>query len=384
MSNFFIFNSENGTQTNIGEVTVAESSNPFAPPNENGYPIISPSTFNIGNTLQDGSNKGEGITSTNYNFVVGEVGEEEDLLEKNKALAPYQFHNSPGIQSGSIPSWCNYMKVFLIGGGGGGGAAFLEPSLFPGTPHDVYCGDGGGAGEWGLFGLDKPPGASTYSVNIGIGGAGGKREDAGYSGERGGSTSFSMNNGQIKLIVKGGNGGQFYGRGGLNSWPPDSGVGGGYDEDPNNLYQSTTIGPTNLINQLQPYPEERFSQFLAGIYKITGSARERAYGASVISENVFNQIPNYYVNQGGSGVHNYEDQDYGFSGAADQEGSDSALIYNMRGSKQIQYGGPFGAGGNGQTQVNITAMPGNRGCACVFFFPTGDIANYPISIPGFN
>ena len=99
---------------------------------------------------------------------------------------------------------------------------------------------------------------------------------------------------------------------------------------------------------------------------------------------MFNQIPNYYVNQGGSGVHNYEDQDYGFSGAADQEGSDSALIYNMRGSKQIQYGGPFGAGGNGQTQVNITAMPGNRGCACVFFFPTGDIANYPISIPGFN
>ena len=118
------------------------------------------------------------------------------------------------------------MKVFLIGGGGGGARSYQE---FP-PLTDLYCGDGGGAGEQVIIGVENPHPGSGLKPTITVGSGGTTEEgetpnilfEHPESGGNGGSSKFSYSGTDVH--ASGGNGG-------LNSFssgafPSDSGAGG--------------------------------------------------------------------------------------------------------------------------------------------------------------
>ncbi|UVD40983.1 minor tail protein [Mycobacterium phage Kashi_RDG1] len=74
--------------------------------------------------------------------------------------------NEAGQQTYEIPLWANYIDVIACGGGGGGGSS-----------ANFLTGQGGECGHWIAVtlvrGVDFAEDATTITVNIGIGGAGG-------------------------------------------------------------------------------------------------------------------------------------------------------------------------------------------------------------------
>ena len=98
-----------------------------------------------------------------------------------------QYSEYTSSQSINIPSWCNYLYIFLIGGGGGGNSS---GSSYP-----------GGGGEFGYGCVPTTP-SSTIYCSIG---------EAGYSDRsNGGDTSlntgssYNANANTILAIAKGG------------------------------------------------------------------------------------------------------------------------------------------------------------------------------------
>ncbi|AXQ63204.1 minor tail protein [Mycobacterium phage Collard] len=119
------------------------------------------------------------------------------------AAARFSTHTAVSVEltasaSYTIPAWCRFIAVVLLGAGGGGSG---------GDSGLNYVGNGGGAGQWATVLLERgvhiPWTAVTLDVTIGTGGSGAPTNTAGSGG---GSTVISIG-GTVLLIALGGTGG---------------------------------------------------------------------------------------------------------------------------------------------------------------------------------
>ena len=114
------------------------------------------------------------------------------------------FANSAAAGSFTLPG-TTAARILAVGGGGGGGGTYAYASA-----NQPYGGGGGGGGG-SLVETNDLFGAGTYSVAVGVGGAGGVRDEmhsdeSDYSGKDGGDTAI-LTNGVSFVTAYGGGGG---------------------------------------------------------------------------------------------------------------------------------------------------------------------------------
>ncbi len=161
MSNFK-FKAANGENISLGEITHRDNAvigNGYAKSDMNYfYPSLSFSS--------DGTQGQAGITTCNNSYNIngqdilndGYISSEVGTPQEGKgALGKYVFFEDTS-NNNAIPSWCNYIRVLLIGGGGG---------------YDINNNivGGGGAGEFVLQEISVAQiSGSSYNITIGNGG----------------------------------------------------------------------------------------------------------------------------------------------------------------------------------------------------------------------
>ena len=382
MSNFR-FKSENGTETNIEEVVADKfftytiggimTSTTGTISNDNGSGFhnilgIRANNNNITNditVLKDGSEAGEGITTTNYSYKY--VSDDVLQVDNTSALAKYKFYPTVVQQNyhpypmtvdytnQPIPSWCTYIKVLLIGGGGGGGGMYGP--VFNAFPPNYYCGTGGGCGELVVAGF-KTLGVTQYTISLGTGGAGSSAtlnvfDNNGNRGDDGNETRFTL--GGTSVTAKGGKGGHTLQQ---NS---NAGLGGGQqnrgDEAVSNYENSSGSGRL--------------------IAKNTYAGRCGTSTYSVVT-NADEERDN---NEGGETFSRDAQTHYNFWAENNRTIDSVGLVREMKGG-EYYYGG-YGKGGSGTTRnwpATNAPTRGQNGCVCVLFFP-GNPKNYPLGTP---
>lgn len=378
MSNFR-FKSENGTETNIEEVVADKfftytiygvmSSTTGTISNDNGSGIHNILGFraNINNitdditVLKDGSEAGEGITTTNYSYKY--VSDDVLQVDSTSALAKYKFYPTVVQQNyhggftadytGNIPSWCTYIKVLLIGGGGGGGGMY-GPDLSNFPTINYHCGTGGGCGELVVAGF-KTLGATDYNISLGTGGAASSAtlnvfDNNGNRGHDGNETKFTL--GQTSVTAKGGKGG----------WTlhqdDNAGLGGGQTDRGDEATSS--------------YDDSSGSGRL--IAKNTYAGREGTSTFTVIQDANLERENN----EGGETFSRNAQTHYQFWAENNRTSYSAGLVREMKGGENY-YGG-YGKGGSGSTRnwpASNAPTDGQNGCVCVLFFP-GNPKNYPL------
>lgn len=328
----FNFKAENGTDTSITEVTTSISK-------DNGYgaTLLNPyqKYGSEGFMVKDGTDKQEGVTTTNKNYLTGT----SDTLVNSKALAKYEFITT--TTSRYIPDWCNYIKVFLIGGGGGGAEKYpINPIL-----HTYWAGTGGGCGQLAVAGI-KVTGGYTYNVHIGAGGTAthGSR-GYGYKGGDGGETRFEYSDTSVTIRAKGGKGGW----GAMTALNDRNGWGGGQDGGGNtnrNLDHSYDITDVNY-----------WAKFYSG------------KPSHILYINASPHVCN--INPGGKGFAQGVETKYGFYPDPVSNASlTPGLVREM--AQHYASASGYGRGGNGSAGLTCSSTipsPGAGGCACVFYFP---------------
>ena len=232
MSNYK-FKSENGITVSIQDILTPVSKN-------NGFGLTGAPGFykpaykrndTALNFVLDDTKKKAGTTTCNnaYGFKNPDVGiNMNDVLNASAdgALAKYDFwpnkHDGPEnkiykytdnkdtdikFTEVTIPEWCNYIKVFLIGGGGGGGIGILSTQLGDRVPYQA---SGGGAGELVIGGLHVI-GGTKFSYRVGPRGEpmplewayhGGIKTSEGFIRGSGGKTIFKYKD--VTLVAEGG------------------------------------------------------------------------------------------------------------------------------------------------------------------------------------
>ena len=353
MDNFKFRSFPSNTLTNIQDVAVNYNNK------SNGYPHADYGNFSSSGEIRnvvDGTGMQEGVTTCNNAY----TNNGDDILKGESVLAHYDFYNTPGTYYGNAPpDWCDYMKVFLIGGGGGGARSFQSLAPF----STLYCGDGGGAGEQVIIGVENPHPGSGLKPTITVG-SGGTTEEGAQSnilfeyadpGGNGGSSQFSYSS--TSSSASGGNGG-------LNSFssgafPSDSGAGGNAGGHGND---------TEIRDNRVGLPGS-----LKGVYKVSGNSSTRTYTTRP------GGLPYHTsgVNAGGVGaLTQTQAEQYGFSGGL--VSGTKALVREM--IQSFQPGNGYGSGGNGSaaSYEYQTNTAGQKGCVCVFYFP-GNPLKYPIA-----
>lgn len=335
----FNFKAENGTDTSITEVTTDISK-------DNGYGATSSlyqkSWLTGGFIVKDGTNKQEGVTTTNGNYSTGT----SDTLVNSKALAKYDFITTTTGTSWRIPDWCNYIKVFLIGGGGAGAQKYHT------IPQD-YGGTGGGCGQLAVAGI-KVTGGSTYNIIIGAGGTADPLiSGVGKKGGDGVDTVFQYPAAAplVTIRAKGGKGGW----GALGALDKRNGWGGGQDGGSNtNRYHDHSYDITD-VNYWASFYSGKPSNIL---YPLAGNPAH--FGTE--------------INPGGKGFAQGVEHKYGFY--PDPVGNPTntpGLVremgqpYAMSSGYGIASG--YGHGGDGAAGFIAVPLHGAAGCACVFYFP---------------
>jgi len=143
-----------------------------------------------------------------------------------------------------VPSWCNKVRVLMIGAGGGGGTGGAGQTNTDGSWDGVGSGGGGGAcGMVCVFQKSVLP-SSSYNVSIGTGGSGGTYSyEGGNSGGAGNSTTFTS--GTAIATVYGGNGGNKGGSRYGNNGSINEGNGGNIASETTNTNYTAIVSITN-------------------------------------------------------------------------------------------------------------------------------------------
>lgn len=340
------FESENLTNTSIGEVTTDISS-------DNGFGAITTlfkSFGSAGYITKDGTVSQEGVTTTCNSYNNTSTGTPKDTLTVSQALADYRFFaiqtegGNANFSDQLIPNWCNYIKVFLIGGGGGGA-----------KPYDAtfatFAGTGGGCGQLVVAGIEVN-GGSKFTVNLGHGGAPSSGDSlAASDGEH---SKFSIQGTNITVQALGG-------KGGWAAWHAPGfagyGLGGG---------QATRD---------QDHVDHNSS----------GNIKKRIFysGNSGSRKHTYYQNTGYLINPGGAGFARKVQDYYNFysTSASSPRNSNNGIVQEMRVSYMLRDG--YGIGGDGQASGQALAREGLPGCCCVFFFPSRT-SNPLVNIPASN
>ena len=131
-------------------------------------------------------------------------------------ICKYADHAN-SVNSQPVPSWCNKVRIIMIGAGGGGGSGGAGQVNTDGS--DDGAGGGGGGGACGMVcvfeKLVSP--SSLYNVTIGDGGIGGTYSySGGNNGSSGNSTTFTIGNNSVTVNsgLGGNKGGSRYGNNG--------------------------------------------------------------------------------------------------------------------------------------------------------------------------
>jgi len=308
----FKFKAANGTTTNLDEITHKRTSvigNGYGISNFVNHYMISSVGLAI---VTDGTPGRAGVTTCNNSYKING----KDILNEGfiasgggndgGALGEYRFF-AQSENNVDIPSWCNYLRILLIGGGGGA----------------VSGGFGGGAGQLTL--VELPVGTMTkYNITVGDGGNLGVGVDGGI----GGNTKFSVAAGSLppnlasSYSAEGGSGGTAF----------EPGVGGG-------LY--TEIIAASANNPLQVKANGNPGLILGGGGVGAGSSP--------------------WVQGGQPPYHNRWDLHFGFYvGRTERQVGLVKEMVNIQDDLET-----YGRGGG----VPGADTKGTSGCACVFYFP---------------
>jgi hypothetical protein len=187
MSNYKF--TKNGTTYNVSELFSGFVINPFSTDIPINYEYVYKNSGIVGR--QNGSD----VNQSPVGYKVGGI----DLLMEAK------FNDTPNFLI-SVPTWCNTMKVILIGGGGGGG----------GGNNDLFMlrkggGGGGGGLTYKTVVVTSDMRNNGLRLTVGAGGAGIPISGGSASGGDGGITALYQYNSVNAIATayggKGGNGG---------------------------------------------------------------------------------------------------------------------------------------------------------------------------------
>jgi hypothetical protein len=240
-----------------------------------------------------------------------------------------------GTCTWTAPSDISTADILLIGGGGGGGGA-------------AFAG-GGGAGGFVEKLNHSITSGSTYSIVVGIGGAGGDAPILSDSddGDNGGDTSFDS------LIAKGGGGGAGYSNGVAGNWGAvgfNGGSGGGSSENKavsSSSTQSSYSGATTKGNAGGYSPDLSFS---SGTKAGGGGGGAGSAGANATTNN---------GGAGGSGFASSIRTGSAITYAAGGNGGSNAT--NTAGTSASSNTGNGGSAGNWSSGSGVTGGNGGSG-----------------------
>ena len=162
------------------------------------YPGLPPTTTPSGNATT--------MLDTKYKYTSNSI----DISGRIMAAV---MGTATSIPAGSIPTWCNRVSILMVGGGGGGGGGVGNYN----TAFVTYYSAAGGNGASGTV-YASPDNiivnsGSPYSISIGAGGGGGggspgsPSNQAGGTGNPGGTTTVNISGGTYNAGGGGGGGG---------------------------------------------------------------------------------------------------------------------------------------------------------------------------------